>query len=232
METNLKIPSKNEILLNSLFLFYKEGTNMETIIPIINGQSNISLRVLDWFVTNYSKKNNIIYNIEKEGKAPILFNVFLDYRLQLKAYSKKYFDPFCRKNRIIFYYQDKIAIKTTVGQLNFFRWAIKNNIIIYVINHLHNIVIDMNTIYKERRNIDSNSTNSNSTNSNDNLESEIISDDINSNSSNSPINISNDSLNDHQNEYYEDRRQRRKQLSKSATKTLNKINTEIILYFD
>ena len=77
METNLKIPSKNEILLNSLFLFYKEGTNMETIIPIINGQSNISLRVLDWFVTNYSKKNNIIYNIEKEGKAPILFNVFL-----------------------------------------------------------------------------------------------------------------------------------------------------------
>jgi hypothetical protein len=132
METNLKIASKNDILLNSLFLFYRENNMIESIIPIINGQSNISLRVLDWFVTNYSKKNNVVYNIEKEGKLPIIFNVFLDYRLQLKAYSKKYFDPFCRKNRIIFYYQDKMAIKTTVGQLNFFRWALKNKIIKYV----------------------------------------------------------------------------------------------------
>ena len=79
METNLKIASKNDILLNSLFLFYKENNNIDTIIPIINGQSHISLRVLDWFVTNFSKKNNVIYNIERDGKIPIIFNVFLIY---------------------------------------------------------------------------------------------------------------------------------------------------------
>jgi len=229
MEPNLKIPSKNEILLNSLFIFYKENNNMETIIPIINGQSNISLRVLDWFVTNYSKKNNIVYNIGKEGKPQILFNVFLDYRLQLKAYSKKYFDPFCRKNRIIFYYQDKMAIKTTVGQLNFFRWALKNNIINYVSTNLSLIITDMNMIYKERRSSESpveqsetntpiinNSSDSNeSSGENNDIIIEMNSDNSNESSDNA-----------------EDKRQKRKQLSKSATKTLNRINTEVILYFD
>jgi len=139
----LKIASKNDILLNSLFLFYKEKKYMDTILPIINGQSTISLRVLDWFVTNFSKKYNIIYTIEREGKIPIIFNVFLDYRLQLKAYSKKYFDPFCRKNRIIFYYQDKIAIKTTVGQLNFFRWALEYDILDFIETNLDDIYKDM-----------------------------------------------------------------------------------------
>jgi hypothetical protein len=209
METNLKIISKNDILLNSLFLFYKENNNIENIIPIINGQSNISLRVLDWFVTNYSKKNNIVYNIEKISKPAIIFNVFLDYRLQLKAYSKKYFDPFCRKNRIIFYYQDKLAIKTTVGQLNFFRWALKNKIIEHVTNNLETIVTDMNTIYKERKLSESSYS-----------------------SDNSDLNIIIESSDSSEKTSSDEKRQKRKQLSKSATKTLNRIETEIILNFD
>ena len=210
METNLKIASKNDILLNSLFLFYKENNNIDTIIPIINGQSHISLRVLDWFVTNFSKKNNVIYNIERDGKIPIIFNVFLDYRLQLKAYSKKYFDPFCRKNRILFYCQDNLAIKTTVGQLNFFRWALKNKIIEYVSEHLNDIVIDMNNIYKERKAMESSQSSDNSDSPNIIETTESSSDKTSS----------------------DDKKQRRKQLSKSATKTLNRIDAEVILNFD
>ena len=63
----------------------------------------------------------------------------MDYKNQLKAYSKKQFDPFCRRERIIInisdlswkIFDDKDDNKckdneliTTVGQLNFFKWFI------------------------------------------------------------------------------------------------------------
>jgi hypothetical protein len=57
----------------------------------------VSLRSIDWFVTNYSKKNNIV--IKNNGQ---YINVFQDYKNQLKGYSKKYFDPFRRNDRIMF----------------------------------------------------------------------------------------------------------------------------------
>jgi hypothetical protein len=213
----LKIASKNDILLNSLFLFYKEKKNIEKILPIINGQSTISLRILDWFVTNYSKKYNIIYNISNN----IPFNVYLDYRLQLKAYNKKYFDPFCRKNRIIFYYQENMAIKTTVGQLNFFRWAQKNDIIKYVNNNLNDIIIDMTTIYQVKKKEKSDSDSS--------YNSDIILNNTDSSSINSDK-IYFDANNDSENS--EEKKQKRKELSQSATKTLNKHNITIKLNFD
>ena len=130
---------KQNLLMNSLRKFFIDHDNLNTILPIINGDSKISLRVMDWFVTNYSKKNNISYlinpsgdiitDITKEGKE---FVVYLDYKLQLKGYQKKQFDPFCRRDRIEFYYNDTEYLVTTVGQLNFFRWTIKNSVLKYI----------------------------------------------------------------------------------------------------
>ena len=57
--------------------------------------------------------------IQKYTSANKQFNVFLSYRSQLNAYSKKQFDPFCRRNRIDFYFNETQFITTTVGQLNF-----------------------------------------------------------------------------------------------------------------
>jgi len=39
------------------------------------------------------KKYNIVYTITKNNINKT-FNIYLDYKNQLKAYSKKYFDPF------------------------------------------------------------------------------------------------------------------------------------------
>ena len=72
----------------------------------------------------------------------------LDWRL--KAYSKKYFDPFCRRERIFFHYKDEEYLETTVGQLNFFKWIIEHNIINYIKNNYDDIEFDMqNTIKLE-----------------------------------------------------------------------------------
>lgn len=118
------------------------------MLNIINGKSQISLRILDWYVTNYSKKNNTSYDIISSDGNLKKFIVFIDYKSQLKAYSKKQFDPFCRRERISFYDHDNNEIVTTVGQLNFFRWAIENNILEYVENNINVIESDMNNSIK------------------------------------------------------------------------------------
>ena len=69
--------SKCNILMNSLNIFYKDKDNLQDLITIIKDKK-ISLRIIDWFVTNYSKKKNIILQDN--------FNVYIDYKLQLKGY--------------------------------------------------------------------------------------------------------------------------------------------------
>lgn len=133
---------KNNLLMNKIECFFDNEFNKNILIRILNNEFNISLRVIDWFVTNYCKKNNIFW-IENNER----FVVYLSYKLQLKAYSKKYFDPFCRRDRIYFPIKNNDYIETTVGQLNFFKWIIEHNIINYIKNNYEDIEKDMqNTI--------------------------------------------------------------------------------------
>ena len=74
----------------------------------------------------------------------------MSYKNLLNAYSKKIFDPFCRRDRIEFEFKDKKKIVTTVGQLNFFRWAIQNNVLNYIIEHYKEIEEDMNKNTKKK----------------------------------------------------------------------------------
>ena len=143
-EQKTKIISKVDLLMKSLSKFYANEGNISILLPIVQGTSKISLRVLDWFVTNYCKKNNIILT-NKSGNNII---VHMDYKNQLKAYAKIYFDPFCRRDRINFIYGKGNELLTTVGQLNFFRWAIENNIIEYTVSNMEIIEKDMNSSLK------------------------------------------------------------------------------------
>jgi len=113
------------------------------MLSIINGESNISLRIVDWFATNYAKKNFTTYDIEK-NKSNERFKVYIDYKLKLRAYSKKRFDPFCRWDRITIPYKTGERIQTTLGQLNFFKWAIENEVIDYISTNYKEIEQDMN----------------------------------------------------------------------------------------
>ena len=133
--------TQNTLLLNNLVEFYKCDSNLDKMLKIINGESNISLRIVDWFATNYAKKFYTLYNLS-DGRR---FKVYNDYKLKLRAYSKKRFDPFCRWERINIPYKDGTAIQTTIGQLNFFKWALENEIIKYIENNYIHIEKDMNS---------------------------------------------------------------------------------------
>ena len=150
---NTIISSKTLLLLESLITYYKN--NISILTCIITQKNILSLRILDWLVTNYAKKYNIVFSNKNNQN----FNVYLDYKNQLKAYSKKYFDPFCRRERIIINVSDlswkllsdndksnkceKNELITTVGQLNFFKWFIENDVMLYAINNIQKIDNDM-----------------------------------------------------------------------------------------
>ena len=119
--------------------FYKDSNMLDKMLNIITGETKISLRIVDWFATNYAKKYYTLYNVN--GKR---FKVYLDYKLKLKAYSKKRFDPFCRWDRINIPYKNGTSIETTIGQLNFFKWALENRVIDYIEKNYDIIEKDMN----------------------------------------------------------------------------------------
>jgi hypothetical protein len=128
------IQTQEQWVLYRLEKFYENSNNIDIVKSILDGTSNISLRLIDWFVTNYAKKFNVSY-LTEQNKHII---VYLAYKSHLKAYSKKMFDPFCRWKRIKFH-----DFETTVGQLNFFEWAITDDILKYIEKHHKEIHQDM-----------------------------------------------------------------------------------------
>lgn len=136
--------TQNDLLLNTLREFYRNEDRLKKIIPIINGESHISLRIIDWFATNYAKKYFVVYDVEKRNGHNKRFYVHIDYKLKLKAYSKRRFDPFCRWDRIHIPYGEDSFVQTTIGQLNFFKWCLENNIIEYIEANYDAIDKDMN----------------------------------------------------------------------------------------
>jgi len=146
----MSFTAKEKTLVDFLLHFYKN--KIEMFSDIINQKTPLSLRLIDWLVTNYSKKYNIIYQVTYKNNDLKHFNIYLDYKNQLKAYSKKFFDPFCRQKRIYinsinFSWSEKPcenSVVTTVGQLNFFKWFIQNDIIEYALKNVRLIDNDMN----------------------------------------------------------------------------------------
>ena len=222
----------NNILLNQLKLFYQDEYILNNLFRILNHnnlfkkskENKISLRLIDWFVTNYCKKNKII--IQKNNNRNEYLNIYNSYKSNLRAFSKQLFDPFRRKNILYMIYDNtncdntntnKINItfslqynklqsnyvKTTIGQINFFKWIIDNNIYEYIVEHKKIIEDDM--IFSQKQNnykkLDKNNL--------------IIKKVKNKNGSTTEIS-----------------RKKRIELSKSVNKNMYLDNHEITLYFD
>ena len=238
--SNEKFTSKEKDILEKNKKFYSADRKyINEMLEIINGESDISIRVLDWFVANYSKKNNTYYKIRINGREEF-FYVNNEYKNQLNGYSKQYFDPFCRKKKVIYCYKNNdggkdINFVSSIGQLNFFQWAIRNKVIRYVQTHLKAIECDMketSKLNKEKKLYQLNKSNNT-----DMIEKEIMisdepdpvicsSDKIN-NICISPIKKSSASKSDSEN------KSRRQQLSRSVYDVgIKKSNIPIKLDFD
>jgi len=142
--------SQQNWLLSELLVFYQNKEYLEIIKKIVNREftvsnssnnstKKLSIRIVNWFVTNYAKQHFTVY--ENDGER---FFVWTRFRSAEDGYSKEMFDPYCRKDRIIIPYDETTQIVTTIGQLNFFKWAIVNKVIDYIVVHYDEITKDMN----------------------------------------------------------------------------------------
>lgn len=162
----IQISSQENMLLKTMETFYDNLVNINDFLEIINSESKISIRLIDYFVTKYSKKNKICFKLAEEkiyndvimlnstlqlNNNTNIFNIYQSYKQQLKTYQKKNFDPFARGIRIPYFIKDYCLI-TTIGQLNFFKWFISKNIINYVIENKDDIELDMNKNKKFKNN--------------------------------------------------------------------------------
>jgi hypothetical protein len=122
-----KINCKPELIVASLQRFYATNPDIAKIMPYLVGDAKISLRIIDWFVTKYSRQNFTTYDVS--GQRIV---VYKSYKGQLNAYNKQYFDTNCRRERILFTVPGHEPFVTTIGKLNFFRWALETNLIDYI----------------------------------------------------------------------------------------------------
>lgn len=138
--------SQQDWLLSELLDFYKNKEYLDILKKIINREfiihksKKVSIRIVNWFVTNYAKQHFTVYELSNER-----FFVWTRFRSAEDGYSKDLFDPYCRKDRIMIPYNETTNIITTIGQLNFFKWAILNKIIDYIVEHYETITNDMTT---------------------------------------------------------------------------------------
>ena len=122
--------------------FYDNFENAQKFINLVSGDSPISIRLIDHFVTKYSKYNKCNLKFVEYEKE-LIINIYFDYKNQLKHFQKTHFDPFSRGDRIPFFMKDTCII-TTIGQLNFFKWFISKKIYDYVFINKEEIFDDMN----------------------------------------------------------------------------------------
>ena len=174
--------TQNEWLLSTLLEFYQNKEHLDTLKKIINREfvirasKKLSIRIVNWFVTNYAKQHFTAYEIQSQSipsnlsnlsnlsnesspmclvpentvknmaliEPPRRFFVWTSYKSTEDSYSKQMFDPYCRQQRILIPYDDNTQIETTIGQLHFFKWAIMNKVLDYIIANYDLIEKDMN----------------------------------------------------------------------------------------
>jgi hypothetical protein len=145
---NIESPAR--ILMNSLERFYNTRAHWSKFIFLRDTkQSGISLRTFDKYTTQYVVSHTVTFPGTNKS-------VHDSYREQLKSWKKRMFDPNARDHsRPMDNSKDQALLSlfnlvipgvgtienTNVGQLNFFRWVIQNNVYDLIVRDLVQIKI-------------------------------------------------------------------------------------------
>lgn len=126
--------ARRQTLYESLLEFYADEDNLRRLSEVLGKNPPVSLRTIDWLTTNHSKANNLYV----DGQVTPI-NIYIAYKAALKSVGKRLLDPFSRRERLLFKNIEGKEFYTTLGQLNFFRWAIKNKVLDYAIQNASQI---------------------------------------------------------------------------------------------
>ena len=118
---------------------YIDGLLKEMTLTLFRtGKHNTSLRIIDWFVTNYSKTWDVTYKVGDE-----IVNVYKAYLRSRRNYKRMLFDPF-RRNEMVYYIDPPSGeiFCTTVAQVNFFVFLCRYDMLKYIRSHFAEIERD------------------------------------------------------------------------------------------
>jgi hypothetical protein len=146
---NVSSAKRDELQLTALKRFFNNSNNFHQIYQVVEGPSPISLRMIDWFVTNYCRVNHTIVSW-RVGDVNHYCSVHDDYREQLKAHTKKRFDPFKRTERLIISY-GTVKMETTIAQLNFFKWLLEKHILAFIATYYDAIQKEMMLFVEQQK---------------------------------------------------------------------------------
>lgn len=132
---------KKKHRLHNIIEYFNETRLRDVLLPVLSKKGTLSLRALDWLVTNYSKKKPVVYNVTPPNCPEVVVNMYRSYKTWLWNHKRKNFDPFRRGQRIFFTVDDK-TYESTVGQLNFFFWASRYGVLDYAQRHIRDIEKD------------------------------------------------------------------------------------------
>ena len=145
-QSNFQLTTRQCSILHLLKNFYTEDVIKTVLLPLLDQSSPISLRALDWLVTNYSKKFNVICTT----KSGDMFNIHQGYRTALNMNRRRNFDPFRRRLRLNVVYSDG-SVESTVGQLNFLHWAYQQGVFEYLDANITDVDADMNACAQKNK---------------------------------------------------------------------------------
>jgi len=151
------------------FPIIEPSTDINIISKNYKFVNNISVRIVNWFVTNYSKYHNTSIskkpttttnNNNTQLNEDLNFFVWNQFGSAKSAFNINLFDPYCRNNKIIISLQSIQPLShlfntpippyllTSIAQLNFFRWAINYHVLDFIDTHFNIIQNDLNDRFK------------------------------------------------------------------------------------
>ncbi len=122
----------NDLEIDSLMSFFTVPENISQLVDLLTRKTKVTRSLVDWFVTNYVKENDVEYIVDGE-----IISVNMEYKIMLGRFGKKKSDPFCRDNKFPLYtgLAECPVLHTSKKQLCFFKWAIQKHILKYVQEH-------------------------------------------------------------------------------------------------
>lgn len=132
---DFKIAEKTRLTQISPFL--TDQVLDQYIIPLLQQKHRVSLRVLEWVVTNFSKERRHLI-----VKNNFIVDIFADYNNILSESHRGMCDSFRRGPRIYFMRNNELY-ETTCGQLYFLIWTINMGIFKYAEDHIDEVTNDI-----------------------------------------------------------------------------------------
>ena len=131
LELNIpdNIPEQQKAIGHILGEQLTEQWAREVLVPIITGSHPVSIRVMDWYCTNWALANKFSYHWEDpQSNESRIFYVHQEYKSTLHQQGRVLFDPF-RRGKRVYVVLDGNTHETTLGQLYFWWWASRYNVL-------------------------------------------------------------------------------------------------------